>query len=418
MLTPLAVVVGKALRFVLRLRGGGSAVPGRAALLIQPKFLQKTLGRMSSGIYFVSGSNGKSTTTAMLVKVLREHNIRVLTNPAGGNLPQGLASALLADVNLFGRLQHDVAILEVDEAYGKLIAAKVAPNGLLLTNIQLDQLNRFHSPEEVFDYLDDLAKLTTDLIVVNGSDANTERLALGHSSRLNAKGIYVSPKAMSAAAHGILAAPSFAKDESNLDVAGTLFTSKGLKATVSLGSKAFEVKLPAPGLHYAVDAALAIGFAKQILGEKFDELKAANAISELPAVYGRGEVIEYQDQRLEIVMMKNLPSLQANLDALENSPKRVWISVDEGTPDPSWIYDIDLGKLNHVDVISGTKTYQWATRLAYEGIKHGKLIESEAEALEYFLSLPGVEKTAIVNYEQMMWLRKKLGLLDLEGGNA
>ncbi|MEY3855748.1 MAG: hypothetical protein RJA45_218, partial [Actinomycetota bacterium] len=33
MLTPLAVLVGKALRFVLRLRGGGSAVPGRAALL-------------------------------------------------------------------------------------------------------------------------------------------------------------------------------------------------------------------------------------------------------------------------------------------------------------------------------------------------------------------------------------------------
>ena len=69
-------------------------------------------------------------------------------------------------------------------------------------------------------------------------------------------------------------------------------------------------------------------------------------------------------------------------------------------------------------MISGTKTYQWATRLAYEGIKYGKLIESESEALEHFLSLPGSDKTAIVNYEQMMWLRKKLGLLDLEGGNA
>ena len=418
MFTPLAVLVGKALRFVLRLRGGGSAVPGRIALMIQPKFLQKTLGRMSSGIYFVSGSNGKSTTTAMLVKVLREHGLRVLTNPAGGNLPQGLASALLADVNWLGRLQHDVAILEVDEAYGKLIAAKVAPNGLLLTNIQLDQLNRFHSPEEVFDYLDDLAKLTTDLIVVNGSDANTERLALKHASRLNSQGVYLSAKALKSAAHGILAAPDFSKNDSDLRVAATLESAKGVKASIVLRDKPFAVTLPAPGLHYAVDSALAIAFAAQILGKNFSESIAAKAISELPAVYGRGEIIETHGQRLEIIMMKNLPSLQANLDALTSSPKRVWISVDEGTPDPSWIYDIDLGQISHVDVISGTKTFQWATRLAYEGIKYGKLIESESAALEYFLGLPGVEKTAIVNYEQMMWLRKKLGLLDLEGGNG
>jgi UDP-N-acetylmuramyl tripeptide synthase len=418
MLIPLAVLVGKALRFVLRLRGGGSAVPGRIALVLEPKFLQKTLGRMSSGIYFVSGSNGKSTTTAMLVKVLRDHGLRVLSNPAGGNLPQGLASALLADVNWRGRLQHDVAILEVDEAFGKLIAAKVAPNGLLLTNIQLDQLNRFHSPEEVFDYLDELAKLTTDLIVVNGTDANTERLAKQHSHRLKAKGVYVAPKALKSAAHGILAAPDFNRDDSNLEVAATLLNAKGINASILVDEKPVEVTLPAPGLHYAVDAALAIAFAREILGEQYSSEITAKAISRLPAVYGRGEVIEYQGQKLEIIMMKNLPSLQANLDALEESPKCVWISVDEGTPDPSWIYDIDLGKIDHVDVISGTKTYQWATRLAHSDLKYGKLIEAEAEALDYFLSLPGTEKTAIVNYEQMMWLRKKLGLLDLEGGNG
>jgi hypothetical protein len=51
-------------------------------------------------------------------------------------------------------------------------------------------------------------------------------------------------------------------------------------------------------------------------------------------------------------------------------------------------------------------------------MSYGKLIESESEALDYFLGLPGTEKTAIVNYEQMMWLRKRLGLLDLEGGNG
>lgn len=414
---PLAVLVGKALRFVLRLRGGGSAVPGRVALFIAPKFLQRTLGKMSKGIYFVSGSNGKSTTTSMLVAVLRAHGLSVLSNPAGGNLPQGLVSALLADVDWRGRLSHDVAVLEVDEAYGKLIAQKVAPNGLLLTNLQFDQLNRFHSPEDVFTYLNELTTLTKELIVVNGSDPNTERLASQHRNRLTAKGVYVSDKAIKAAAHGILAAPNFETNDDRLPRVAGLLNSKGRKAQIEVDSSKVEVTLPAPGLHYGVDAALAFGMASEILSNAFDLDVAASALNELPPVYGRGEVIQYQGQELEIIMMKNLPSLQANLDALAESPEKVWISVDEGTPDPSWIYDIDLQMLTHANVISGTKTFQWATRLAYEGKPHGKLIPNETEALEYFLKLPGLRKTAIVNYEQMMWLRKKLGFLDLEGSN-
>ena len=417
-MTPLAVLVGWAFRFVLRLRGGGSSVPGRVALFIEPKFLQKTLGRMAKGIYFVSGSNGKSTTTSMLVAVLRMHGLKVLTNPAGGNIPQGLASALLADVNLFGKLEHDVAVIEVDEAYGKLIARKVAPNGLLITNLQFDQLNRFHSPDEVFEHLNDLANLTKDFVVVNGSDSNTERLAFGQKHRLDSSGVYVSESAVGTSAHGLLSAPSFERENHELPNQASLISTSGLTATISVGSEKATVPIPAAGLHYAVDAALAFGMAHKILGPDFDLQKASRAMTGFGPVYGRGEVIEHKGQRLRIIMMKNLPSLQANLDALEASPARVWISVDEGTPDPSWIYDIDLTNLSHADVVSGTKTYQWATRLAYEGKPFGKLIENEEEALDFFLSLSGKDKTAIINYEQMMWLRKRLGLLDLEGGNG
>ena len=403
-MTPLAVLVGWAFRFVLRLRGGGSSVPGRVALFIEPKFLQKTLGRMAKGIYFVSGSNGKSTTTSMLVAVLRMHGLKVLTNPAGGNIPQGLASALLADVNLFGKLEHDVAVIEVDEAYGKLIARKVAPNGLLITNLQFDQLNRFHSPDEVFEHLNDLANLTKDFVVVNGSDSNTERLAFGQKHRLDSSGVYVSESAVGTSAHGLLSAPSFERENHELPNQASLISTSGLTATISVGSEKATVPIPAAGLHYAVDAALAFGMANKILGPDFDLQKASRAMTGFGPVYGRGEVIEHKGQRLRIIMMKNLPSLQANLDALEASPAMVWISVDEGTPDPSWIYDIDLTNLSHADVVSGTKTYQWATRLAYEGKPFGKLIENEEEALDFFLSLPGKDKTAIINYEQMLSL--------------
>ena len=42
----LAVLVGKLIRIVAKLRGGGSAIPGRIAMLVEPKLLSKTLGSL------------------------------------------------------------------------------------------------------------------------------------------------------------------------------------------------------------------------------------------------------------------------------------------------------------------------------------------------------------------------------------
>ena len=111
-----AVLAGRAVRVLARLRGGGSAVPGRVALAIDPRFAARAVESVPLGVVFVSGSNGKSTTTHMLVRALRAHGLSVFTNPSGANLPQGVASALLAEVPLSGRLRADIAVLEVDEA--------------------------------------------------------------------------------------------------------------------------------------------------------------------------------------------------------------------------------------------------------------------------------------------------------------
>ncbi len=105
---------------------------------------------------FVSGSNGKSTTTHMLTAILRAHGLDVFTNPSGANLPQGIASAMLAEVPLDGRLRADVAVLEVDEAFGGGLVKDLAPHSVLLINVQVDQLNRFHEPARVVGMLGDV----------------------------------------------------------------------------------------------------------------------------------------------------------------------------------------------------------------------------------------------------------------------
>jgi UDP-N-acetylmuramyl tripeptide synthase len=111
----LAIAIGRLIRMIAKLRGGGSAIPGRVALLLEPRLLEKTLGALKFGVVFVSGSNGKSTTTALVTGALRSQGLRVFTNPSGGNLPQGIASAVIGQSKFNGAVNADIAVLEVDE---------------------------------------------------------------------------------------------------------------------------------------------------------------------------------------------------------------------------------------------------------------------------------------------------------------
>jgi UDP-N-acetylmuramyl tripeptide synthase len=418
----LAVFAGRLARWLLRLRGGGSAVPGRVALAIAPRFLERAVSRLPLGVVFVSGSNGKSTTTNMLTGILREHGLDVFTNPSGGNLPQGIASALLATVPLDGYVRGDVGVIEVDEAYGVNLAKVLKPRGSLLLNVQIDQLNRFFEPTRVVAMLRSIGASSSEFVVVNADDDSLSRVG----AELAAEGRDVStfdvvPQLVAASPNGLANVEDFSGTFApELPSAAVRVAELGARtARLDIAGSVVEIALPARGLHYAVDAAGATATALRLLGERFRPDAVSRAMSSLRTVYGRGETLHVGDEDIEIIMMKNPPSLQLNLDYLEQAPEQVFVAVDEGTPDPSWVYDIDLSSLSHVDMVSGTKAWQFATRFGYAGIPVGSVVPELRPALAAFLELPKPthgNKTMIVNYEQMMLIRKQLGFLDLEGG--
>jgi len=418
-----AVLLGRAARWALRLRGGGSAVPGRIVLAIAPRFLERAVSRLPLGLVFVSGSNGKSTTTNMLAGMLREHGLDVFTNPSGGNLPQGIASAMLASVPLDGYVRGDVGVIEVDEAYGVALAERLKPNVVLLLNVQIDQLNRFYEPSRVVGMLRTVAEAAEQLLVVNADDDNLRRIAADRrASGRSTSSFAVAPELIEQSLHGLATVADVAPSGETVplpDARVRVTRVDGREATITVDGTPVDIALPARGLHYAVDAAGALATTVELLGERFSPAAAARAMTGLRTVYGRGETLTVNGEDIEIIMMKNPPSLQLNLDALAGSPAQVLMAVDEGTPDPSWIYDIDFGALERVDVISGTKAWQLATRLGYSRIPIGAVLPELKDALAAFLALPrprtGI-KTMIVNYEQMMFVRKQFGFLDLEGG--
>lgn len=173
--TPL---IGKAVRGASRLlRHGGSAFPGKIVEQIDPGFLARTLADLPYGVVLVSGTNGKTTTTRMVASMLETLGLKVFTNPTGSNFTRGVVSALLIEVPLSGRLDADVAVLELDEAYAVKFVQQVKPRFALLLNVMRDQLDRFGEIDNTARLLERVAEATTGTVVLNREDPRIARFA-------------------------------------------------------------------------------------------------------------------------------------------------------------------------------------------------------------------------------------------------
>lgn len=69
---------------------GGSSLPGKITLKLDPNIL-RTLGAKYD-VIVITGTNGKTLTTALTVSVLHEKYPAILTNPTGSNMEQGIVT--------------------------------------------------------------------------------------------------------------------------------------------------------------------------------------------------------------------------------------------------------------------------------------------------------------------------------------
>ncbi|MGG7308693.1 MurT ligase domain-containing protein [Curtobacterium sp. AB451] len=410
------ILVGRILRALARARGGGSAYPGFIVLKLVPDFLQHVTKQFPNGVVFVLGSNGKSTTTHMISDIVRAHGLRVFTNPSGANLPQGIASALLSEVSLTGKLKADIGILEVDEAFAVELAGILSPSTVTMLNVQVDQLYRFFETERVADMMLDTAALSTANVITNRDDQFLDAYVARTGQRVLRFG--ASSEVVAAAPNGLQNADDFDRQDAEPNPAESeVVVNTGDGATIRFDGADIPVRLPARGLHYAVDAAAATATASAALGTQFRADAVTKAFGTMKPAYGRGERLPIAGESAEFTMFKNAASLQLNLDALPNHPEQVLMAIDEGTPDISWIYDIDFSKLDHVDVVSGDKAWQIAIALEHAGVRIGRVepdVEAAIRHMEQLGATTSGTKNFIVNYEIMMIARKALGHPDME----
>ncbi len=134
------ILICKVLSFLGRLLGRGSSLPGLIALRLNPNILGKL--QLPDTVIAVTGSNGKTSATEMLRAAAAATGKRVLCNSEGSNQIEGIATLLLSNSNLHGRVNADIVLLESDERFCQYTFRYFAPSHLLVTNLFRDQTTR------------------------------------------------------------------------------------------------------------------------------------------------------------------------------------------------------------------------------------------------------------------------------------
>ncbi|MEN9956584.1 MAG: hypothetical protein RIR46_192 [Actinomycetota bacterium] len=408
-----ALLVGRIARVLIRLvrKGGGSALPGLILSKFAPGILYRVLGSFAEGLVIVTGSAGKSTTTKMLVNIVREHGVAVFTNPSTANILQGFYSTIIERASWSGKIAGQVAILEMDEAHAEELTRKIAPVQVTVLNVMEDQLDRFVDPALVRDDLSLVAKRATRNVLLNADDQNTLLIAKDLRS---VRPIFfgISAQVLSAQGKGLQNAPTYLPDLPRPQTSSEVRHLDGLRTelTGAWGETAFD--LPSRGVHFALDAVAAFESARTFLGERFDLGLATKALGEVPPVFARGEIVQVNGEDVEFILVQNPGSMQLNLDNLVGEPEQLLFAIGRDVHDPSWLWTVDYSNLKHVDVCTGFNAHEAALVLHYNDVPTALVSDDLEHATSIFFAMPRPEsghKTVVFSADAMRRMRRSLG---------
>ena len=161
-------------------RGRGETLRGRVILAVDPKALIK-LSNVRE-IVLVSGTNGKTTTTSHLVRILESGTgEQVSTSKYGANMMAGIATALAQ------LPRNRLVVLECDELYLPAMAKVLHPKVVVLLNLSRDQLHRTGEVRKVANLWRDYFVTDDVTLVIDRDDPFLEYAAenAGHVLRVS-----------------------------------------------------------------------------------------------------------------------------------------------------------------------------------------------------------------------------------------
>lgn len=431
--------VGKLVRMISRATNhGGSALPGKVVETLDPGFLARTLGSLPYGVVLISGTNGKTTTTRMVASMLRDAGLRVFTNPTGSNFTRGVVAALVQEMPAFGtKLDADIAVLELDEAYAVHFVNQIKPQYSLLLNVMRDQLDRFGEIDTTAKLLSNVAHATKRVVVLNREDPRISALSKDvlPSCKVKYFGLDESLRSMfptdddlHSDLHSDLGG-DFNGDSRNLPHADVVlakvadnkadFLIDGHRKTTSVKLRGVYNVFNAAAASTIVRAILADAAKKDATLAKFDDDALMEAISRVTPAFGRGEVIEVNGAPVELVLVKNPIGFRLALASDRPANHDTMIAIcDEYADgrDMSWLWDVDFTCFSGTGVtcVSGTRAWDMALRLQYDKVASRNVNTDLEEDVKTFVngdfsSDAKNAKRIYCTYTAMLRVRSTLG---------
>lgn len=400
----MGITAGKTAQTLLKSMGRGSTYPGKLALQFDKNILD-TLAK-DYEIVVVTGTNGKTLTTALTVGILKEAYGQVLTNPSGANMITGIVSSFLTAKK--GKSGKKIAVLEIDEASLPRITQYIKPSLFVFTNIFRDQMDRYGEIYTTYQLIIDGAKNAPEATILANGDsplfASKELVnpvkyygfnSEDHEPQLahyNTEGI-LCPKCQvilqyrlntyANLGHYICLNCDFKRPELDYQLSALTKTTNVSSAFVIDGQ---EYSINVGGLYNIYNALAAVSVA-EFFGLSPEQIKAGFEKSR--AVFGRQETFSIGDKSCTLVLIKNPVGASQALEMIKLADYPFSLSVllnanyADGI-DTSWIWDANFELIQEMDITEinagGVRHSEIARRLRVSGYDSSKI--SEKESLE------------------------------------
>ncbi len=408
--------MGKSVAGAVRLRGnsGGQAMPGLVVETLVPGYLGVMLSQLPDGVVIITGTNGKTTTTKMVVELLRTNGKRVLTNPTGSNLTRGIISSVSQQAGHTGKLPFDIAVFELDEAYARQFTDVVKPRFVLGLNASRDQLDRFGEVDKVAELISDTMLSATDAIIVNADD---KRLSAS-VTKADVPVVYfgVAPKLLKFFPRDdelvAIGSPTPILQATSARLTAELLDFKDEQASYRVDKVKSKVRLRVTGQHNFQNAAAALALVHTILPES-DPTELISQLTEVGPAFGRGQRFTLKNgSNIQLNLVKNPASFRQGLASYVQSGTAVMITINDRVADSrdvSWLWDVDFTSLHShkVALTSGTRAADMALRLQFDDISVETVEPEIDDALKSFCAMPG-DKVIFATYTAMLHLHAQL----------
>jgi UDP-N-acetylmuramyl tripeptide synthase len=330
------------------------------------------LAHLTAGrnVALVSGTNGKTTTTALLVAALKHSGYFVATNDTGANMPPGHVAAVSRGER-FGPV-----VLETDEAYIPKVLGETSPKVVVLLNLSRDQLDRTSEVRMLAERWREALSSFQGAVVANADDPlvvfateqapNVIWVGAGSAWTLDAVGCP-------------LCDGQLHHDEGDWRCSTCMFrrpsvavalVGEGNEFSVDLKGTVHSGVLALPGAFNRANAAMALT-AAEVLG--CDPKMAMEGLGTVSSVAGRYGTSTLFGRKVQLLLAKNPAGWSALLDLVKAESCSLTLALNARVADgfdPSWIWDVDFEQLSgRKVVVTGDRRFDLAVRLHYAGLK-------------------------------------------------